>query len=73
MHLFSREDFYEELRRRGCEDTSEMLDGLGSLWRNTDGLVFTVPEPEERNGRYPDWMLDDLIERLRLPAAPSEN
>ena len=71
MRLLSRENLYEELRRRGCVNTGDALDGLGTLWRNAEGKTFTVPEPEERGERYPDWILDDLIKQFRLPTAPA--
>ena len=68
----SRKDFHEELRRRGCQDTVQTLANVGSVWRTSDSMTFILPEPEENGDRYPDWLLDDLIERLNIPAAPAD-
>ena len=70
MRLFSPEEFESELLRRGCEKRENH--SLGTVWRHPDGVRhFLVPHPEE-SGRYPDWMLDDLIRRLDLPQAPTD-
>lgn len=68
MRLFTPAEFASELMRRGCEKVRENDDG-SQLWRRSDGRHFLVPEPEE-DGSYPDWMLDDLITQLDLPATP---
>lgn len=71
MRLFSAEEFSSELMKRGCRSTGT-TGSYGTLWATSDGRHFTVPESEE-NGRFPDFMLDELISRLRLPAKPRDN
>jgi hypothetical protein len=68
MRRFSREEFWLELERRGCHRVSE-ADDLGSYWLGPDGRHFQVPAPDA-DGRYPDWMLDDLIRQHGLPRVP---
>jgi hypothetical protein len=68
MRRFSREEFRLELERRGCHRVSEE-DDLGSFWLGPDGRHFQVPAPDA-DGRYPDWMLDDLIRQHGLPRVP---
>ena len=65
MRLLSPNDFYHELERRGCRTTDGKFP-FGRFWQGPDGRYFLVPPPEE-DGRYPDWMLDDLIRRHNLP------
>ena len=69
MRLLSREDFNNQLRQRGCKDTGDQIEGVGGLWLNPNGQTFIVPEAEDLGGKYPDWMLDDLIFKLELPVA----
>jgi hypothetical protein len=72
MRLYTAEEFEDELFRRGCTKTEETHD-FGHIWQGPDGRYFLVPHPEEPHGRYPDWMLDDLIRRVRLPSTPKPN
>jgi hypothetical protein len=68
MRRFSREEFWLELERRGCHRVSDE-DDLGSFWLGPDGRHFQVPAADA-DGRYPDWMLDDLIRQHGLPRVP---
>lgn len=69
MRLYTPEEFDRELRNRGCEPTDHTTN-TGRFWHNGSGLYFLVPDPDPDSGRYPDWMLDDLIERFGLPTVP---
>lgn len=68
MQLMTRADFYAELESRGCELLNKVY--FGSFWRAPDGRTFQVALPDLDTDSYPDWMLDDLIERHDLPVAP---
>ena len=72
MRLYTSDEFDTELIRRGCQKTDDNY-GSGRLWVSSAGLYFIVPNPEEAEGRYPDWLLDDLINTLSLPDAPVSN
>jgi len=73
MQLFSVEEFEGELNRRGCRKIKDIKNGY-SLWANEREEVFSVPPPEELASgefKYPDYLLDDLIEEMGLPEGPS--
>ena len=72
MRLYMSDQFDAELIRRGCKKTDDSY-GSGRLWVSETGLYFIVPNPEETGGRYPDWMLDDLIKTHDLPDASLSN
>ena len=65
MRLFSRDEFWLELERRGCHRVTEE-DELGTFWLGPDGRHFQVPP----GNQYPDFMLDDLILQHGLPRKP---
>ena len=66
MRLYSREDFWHELERRGCWRVSEE-DGLtGTYWLGPDGRHFQIPAGDV----FPEFMLDDVIRQHGLPASP---
>ena len=73
MWILSREEFEAELIRRNCSKIGETRSGYG-LWETEDGEPFSIPpsEAERADGEsgYPDWMLDDLIREVGLPAMP---
>ena len=75
MRLFPAEGFEKELQRRGCNKVGSH--GFGVEWQAPNKRSFLVPHPEELiDGTveaYPDWMLDDLIEKHNLPAAPDDD
>ncbi len=72
MRLFPAAEFKKELERRGCRYIGKLA--FGYEWQAPDGRSFLVPIPEEIIGNdvdaHPDWMLDDLINKHELPAAP---
>ena len=72
MRLFTVEEFESELIRRGCRKTEGVF-RWGAMWQAPDKRFFMVPPPDEGTGRYPDWMLDDLIRKHRLPPAPTNH
>jgi hypothetical protein len=70
MRLMTREEFEKELSDRGCRKLMEIGATGYTLWEDHNGEPFSVPPPEEltQGGeeRYPDWMLDDLINSVGL-------
>ena len=71
MRRFKPEEFYDELLRRECKRLDDEDDENGTYWR-FDGKVFQVPPPPDKadpqDPRYPDWMLDDILQVHGLPA-----
>ena len=57
MRLFSKEEFWSELKHAGLEPT-EILTKTGRLWKTKDGLFISVPETEEQ---YPDSVLESVL------------
>ena len=69
MRVYSQQEFDEELEKRGCSKTTYMTpDGLSVAWERQDGQHFLVPLFED--GRYPDFILDQIIEANDLPNPP---
>jgi hypothetical protein len=71
MRIYAPREFAAELIRRGCTMMLENEDG-SQIWQRADGKHFRIPAPEEHGG-YPDWMLDDLIEKHQLPEEPERS
>jgi len=70
MRMLTAEEFAAELNGRRCKKLKDLESGY-SIWEDEQGEPFTVPPPEEwrdNEKRYPDWMLDDLIREVGLPA-----
>ncbi len=68
MRLLTPEELAEELEKRGCRHVRNIAGGY-AVWITRRGDAFSVPPPEEiadGTEKYPDWMLDDLIERVGL-------
>lgn len=63
MRLYTRREFEGELLRRGCQRI-ERQTATTAVWKAPDGHFFLVPILEE--GRYPDWLLDQVIHTNRL-------
>lgn len=62
MRLFSKNDFYAELKRRGLEPTG-FTAGNQELWALKDDparTVFVVTDQE----RIPDYVLDTILQKL---------
>ena len=74
MQLMTPEIWDSELEQRDCKKVGKLSNGY-TVWEilGTDHECFSAPPPSERlpDGRmgYPDWMLDDLIREVGLPAA----
>ncbi len=69
MRIYSRQEFDEELEKRGCSKTAYMTqDRLSVAWEREDGNHFLVPVFEY--GRYPDFILDQISEANDLPNPP---
>lgn len=61
MQRFNKSTLEAQLiRYYGCQKVSSLTDGM-ELWENPEGVGFSIPEPEEDDGLYPDFILDDLI------------
>ena len=60
MRLFSKEEFYSELKRAGLEPT-DTLTKTSRLWKTKDGLFISVPETEDR---YPDSILESVLRKV---------
>jgi hypothetical protein len=70
MRLLTVDEFHHELERRHCKLVKLAYEGY-EIWITENDKVFSVPPPEEPGEdlglRYPDYILDDLIEELSLP------
>ena len=72
MRLYSRDEFEAELRERGLEPT-DITTKTGRLWRTRDGkVIISVPNPSPTTGKYPDSILDRLLEQLKKLYEPPE-
>ncbi len=67
MRAYSEEEFERILLSRGCEKT-DMNSRTGVYWRLPDHTLVHIPNQLE--GRYGQWVLDDLISKHDLPQAP---
>lgn len=62
---FPRDEFERELEKAGLEKT-DFASKLTQVWKAPNGETITVPIRDE----YPEWMLDDLLEKLNLLYRP---
>lgn len=76
VRLLTIDELEARLRDLGCNSVRGWRDN-GRLWKARDGRYFMVPMPElppaeedptndPLNCRFPDWQLDDLIEKHAL-------
>ncbi len=69
MRIFSAEEFYEELKKRGLEPT-EIRTKTGRLWKDGKGWYISVPD---HGDSYPESVLDRLLEQVgKLYHSPDE-
>jgi hypothetical protein len=59
MRLFTKKDFWDELKRYGLSETEYRTDTV-SMWRASSGKYIPVPVLP-RGQKYPDYMLDTII------------
>jgi hypothetical protein len=70
MRRLTPDQFRAELEQRRCKFQKAAANGY-TYYISPGGEPFSVPPPEELDDgdkRYPDWMLDDLINHVGLPA-----
>jgi hypothetical protein len=70
MRRMSVLEFEHELELRDCKKIGTTKSGY-SVWETETGDPFSVSPPEEDSGgelKYPDWLLDDLIAEVGIPA-----
>jgi hypothetical protein len=70
MRYFHVVEFEAELEGRNCKKVGTTKSGF-TIWETADGEPFSVSPPEEDvdgEKRYPDWLLDDLVENVGIPA-----
>lgn len=70
MRVYSQQEFDQELEKRDCNKTTYTTpDRLSAAWHRQDCHNFLVPIFED--GLYPDWVLDQIIEKNELPRDPT--
>lgn len=63
-------EFEQELEERGCSKIGTTKSRY-AIWETEGGEPFSVSPPEEDSEgelAYPDWMLNDLIAEVGIPA-----
>ena len=68
MRIYTREEFFEELRKRGCRRHGENIVRKHMVWQNHSGDVFLLEDSAE----YPDYILDRLIKHCGVNSSPQQ-
>ena len=68
MRIYSAADFEAELKKMGLQPTDYRSKHI-RVWVTADGHQRSVPDFRP-NGRYPDWILDDILSFVKLQVRP---